>query len=198
MITRGEIRVVRDNWNSWKDVWEHQGEPWQNPLLVDGERFARFTQEYSVQRTIRKGAQEELRPRLLHQRSLKALLHDHTGQALDRLVDRLSQEFGTHDPPRRMTSVISKVAAFLAPHAFTAWDRYARSGLSSYLGAKQSETYADYLEKVNTSLDGDLGKEVRIACARYYPSEYARKQNRFHRRVLDVHLMIRGGRSLEP
>ena len=71
---------------------------------------------------------------------------------------------------------MSKIAAFLAPHAFIAWDEYARKGLNAVLERSLSykfDGYADYIANMNQLLSGEVGQRVRSACCNRYPTEYA-------------------------
>ena len=100
---------------------------------------------------------------------------------------RLHPEFGARG--RRFPSLLSKVAAFLAPYSFNAWDRYARRGVNLAYGRAGKQPFADYvsyLVDVNRLLDGEAGTLARRACPHWSVAKV--------RRVLDVSLMRLGGR----
>lgn len=196
-VANNDIKAARKNWKEWKDVFEHRGDPRDNPLLKDSCRFDKFLSSYSVGRTIRKGMRDNLR-KALCDTNLRSLLRDQSGKKLDNLECKLHRKFGTHRPRRKMISVMSKIAAFLAPHAFIAYDQFSRKGLNKLLERPKSRNfvcYADFLMEVNGILHGEIGRHIRKACVGKYPSKQTSLNNRFHRRVLDAYLMRLGDRS---
>ena len=122
-------------------------------------------------------------------------LHDKTGAALDREEAELRLRFGVQKGRRRVRSAVSKVAAFLAPHDFIAYDTFALKGLGKLIGvsAVKNFSYSEYLTTINKLFAGPLGLRIREVCTRY-PTNYASMKDRFHRRVLDTYLMRIGGR----
>jgi hypothetical protein len=129
---------------------------------------------------------------------LHDLLNDTSGKLLDARESALRAQFGTLGGKRGLRSAMSKIASFLAPHAFVAWDEYARKGLNMVLGRSLSYpfgNYAEYIGDMNRVLSSDIGERVRSACAGRYPTQYASERDRFHRRVLDVSLMRLGNRD---
>jgi hypothetical protein len=185
------VQVARANWADWQDVYEHGGPIRDNPLLADAGKFATFCREYSVGRTIRRGTRNELRVTLSEPRFSEAIQED-TG--LDILENEFRPRFGTCNGTRRMTSLLSKVAAFVKPERFVAWDKYARKGLSAVMaGTAPFQTYAEYLAAFDRAWDDPPGQQVRDYLLNRAQNE-SEKQPRFQRRVLDVCLMIKGGR----
>jgi len=197
-ILNRDVEIAEKNWRAWQDVFEHVGRPAQNPLLADIRRLSRFRNEYGINRTIRKGRHDEFRMRLRDPKfPLVVLLDDASGSMLDRQEGLLREEFGTYDGGHGLRSVLSKVASFLAPHTFVAFDKYALKGLNVTLGRPRSrrfDSYTEYLSDLNLLLDGEVGKQVRDICRNRYPTQYASQRDRFHRRVVDVYLMRVGGR----
>jgi hypothetical protein len=191
------IWTARKNWRNWKNVFEHRGAISDNPLLADPKTFRKFCAEYSVGRTIRKGTRDSLRAELASSTRFSNAIHDKSGQALDKCESHLRKRFGTYDGTRCMISALSKVAAFVKPERFVAWDRYARKGLNIVLGRSASapfESYAEYLGALNEAWNDGLGEQIK-ACLEGDRSHSADElKGRFLRRVLDVHLMRRGGR----
>lgn len=123
-VSEFQIRKAAQNWRDWQDVYEHAGSARDSPLLIDAAKFGKFLRMYSVQRTIRRSASDELRELLRSpQFQLTALLQDITGAALDQQEPSLREQFGVLQGQRGLRSALSKIAAFLAPHAFNAWDR---------------------------------------------------------------------------
>jgi hypothetical protein len=198
-ITERDLEIATKNWEQWQSVFEFQGPVANNPLLADSSTFAAFLDEYSVRRTIRRGTSDKLRITLSSPAfELQALLNDTSGKLLDAGEAGLRSQFGTLSGARGLRSAMSKIAAFLAPHAFIAWDDYARKGLNMVLErslSKKFDGYAEYITYMNRLLSGEFGERVRCACGNGYPTEYASRHDRFHRRVLDVALMRVGGRS---
>ena len=189
------LNKAAKNWRDWQDVYEHRGSERDNPLLADAARFGTFVKVYSVGRTIRCGTSDDLR-RLLRspQFLLTELLQDTTGAALDEEDFKLRKLFGTREGQRGLRSALSKIVAFLAPHAFNAWDTYALKGLAVQTCPLKIRTYTEYLTQINQLLGGGLGDCIREVCIDNYPTSYSEEQGRFHRRVLDRYLMDLGGR----
>jgi hypothetical protein len=133
VVRRHDVGVAKKNWRHWKRVFEYEGAVVDNPLLADEGLFNKFLHEYSVGRTIREGMRDRLRITLRDPSfKLQSLLSDRIGKLLDKQEAALRKRFGAHDPPRAILSALSKIAAFLAPDAFIAWDKYARAGLGKH------------------------------------------------------------------
>lgn len=197
---RRSIRVARKNWKAWRDVFEHRSTIATNPLLSDAKRFASFCKEYSVARTIRRGRQDEFRRSLIG--SLPEVVRDDSGRALVRLEEELRRRFGaksrarTHGGPNRIVSVLSKVAAFVRPDQFVAWDTYGKKGVKRVLGRTQEfQSYAEYLDAFDQVWNGQWGQQIRYLVATVPARSSFEREPRFLRRVLDVCLMKHGGRK---
>ena len=125
-----DVSIASKNWQVWKRVFEHASDPADNPLLTEACTFKNFISEYSVKRTIQGGKSDELRKRLRSSTDdLQKLLDDKSGRELDTQERVLRRDFGTHGGTRGVLSAVSKIAAFLAPDTFSAWDQYARAGV---------------------------------------------------------------------
>lgn len=198
MIEKADIQIATCNWKNWASVFEHRGEVFNNPLLANQEVFNRFAKEYGVARTIRKGCRDSLRNTLRsNEILLSEKLRDVTGRGIDELDENLRAEYGTCNGRRGLRSMLSKVAAFLAPSSFIAWDKYARVGLNIELNRTRSyvpSSYAEYLSDLNGLLNGEGGRLLAIELKDKYPTDYSSQDERFKRRVLDVYLMRVGGR----
>jgi hypothetical protein len=191
--------IARQNWNKWRVVFEHTGSIATNPLLADpGDRFRSFLNEYSVARTIRAGTHDRFRRELASSREFGEAIHDDSGHALDKLEYLLRPRYGTSSSPRQIISVLSKVAAFVRPERFVAWDQYGRKGINVLLGRNQNcpfTSYANYLKAFDDLWHGEPGKQIReFAASRPAPAA-AEIESRFLRRVLDVYAMKRGQRK---
>ena len=190
------IEQAQKNWERWNDVFEHDGPIDKNPVLADGARFASFCAEYSVHRTIWKGKRDEFRQKLIGSSKFSEAIQDCTGDSLDKLEQDLRPDFGSKRGKNRLTSVLSKVAAFVRPERFVAWDRFAKTGLNSVLGRRPSSpfnTYSEYLAAFDRVWDGQEGKHIKAYVAKGGHAE-VEGANRFLRRVLDLYLMKCGGR----
>jgi hypothetical protein len=191
------IQLARKNWCDWCDVFEHKGSVKTNPLLADSHRFASFCKEYSVGRTIRRGAREQLRLVLVEK--LRRATLDGTGRSLDELEEKLRPRFGTHGGTRRIISLLSKVAALLRPDRFVAWDTYAKRGVNIVLGRSASsgfDTYAEYLEAFDRAWGGPPGQQIRGYVMTNGTDSEVEREPCFQRRVLDMYLMKSGGRRI--
>jgi hypothetical protein len=127
-------------------------------------------------------------------------LEDTTGNALDRLESALRVHFGTRGGKRGVISALSKIATFVRPDRFTAWDEYARTGLNIALGHPQSRSfsnYAHYIGDFNAVWSGPIGEKIRSITERVAESP-VEKDLRFRRRVLDKYLMKVGGFVWNP
>ncbi|MFO8067140.1 MAG: hypothetical protein R6U11_06130 [Bacteroidales bacterium] len=198
MITAQDVHIAKANWKDWISVFEYEGAVEKNPLLIYPGVFNKFLGEYSVHRTIRAGKSDEFRKALCSGNvGLSDKLSDSSGKGVDDLEELLRWDFGTMEGKRRMMSVISKIAAFLAPANFIAWDKFARKGIIRLRGRRAThtyKTYAEYLFDMNYLLDGEMKDSLESICQYNYPSQYSSMNNRFNRRVLDVYLMRIGGR----
>ncbi|HEV2233817.1 MAG TPA: hypothetical protein VGV68_10485 [Terriglobia bacterium] len=191
------MNVARKNWNEWRDVFEHRGYLASNPLLADKDRFVRFLSEYSVGRTIWKGKREKLRMALTDHSTLRKAIQDDTGHALDNLERDLRPRFGSKKGKGRLVSALSKVAAFIKPERFVAWDRFARKGFNIELGRSDLSpfnNYSDYLAAFDSIWDSEVGRQIRNYVEKNDTHDQREHEPAFLRRVLDVYLMKRGGR----
>jgi hypothetical protein len=201
MIIPKDVHLAKRNWEDWISVFEHAGAAEENPLLAFPGVFNKFLAEYSVHRTIRAGTSNEFRKALSSGGTRLAYkLSDSSGKAIDEMEEMLRCDFGTQGGRRGMRSVISKIAAFLAPANFIAWDKFARKGIIVLRGRRAThayQTYAEYLDDVNHVLNYEMKDALISACKGNYPTQYSSENNRFQRRVLDVYLMRVGGRWKE-
>lgn len=210
MVTKQDVDAAANNWRNWQTVFEYAGSLQTNTLL-EYKKFHKFLREYSVGRTIERGKREAFRDWCRSQNSsLRLLLEDQTGMQLENQLVELTKKFGARikkpehkrfDIPRTPRSLLSKIASFLAPGNFIAWDNYACKGVKIEMRPTKRKAFPDYVAyraDVETLMSGRLGDQVRAACAGEYPSPHAAVGDRFHLRVLDVYLMRRGGRGSKP
>jgi hypothetical protein len=199
----GLLTIARENWNDWRDVFEHKGPISTNPLLDCRNTFRKFLAEYSVNRTIQAKTHDAFRLALRDSPQFEKAIGDGTGRALDEIELKLRESFGTHDPKYSIISVLSKVAAFVRPEQFVARDSYSMEGLKKVLkkvpalkASFQRNTYARYLEAFDHLWEEQPGKEIRNYKITD-PHAQVENEPRFLRRVLDVHLMQCGGREFK-
>lgn len=197
---REAIQAAQKVWMDWRNVFEHSGDINSNPILADSGRFSYFCNEWGVARTIRAGTSDEFRCTLRDSEDFLAALDDHTGAALDQLHDNvLRPRFGTRGGQKSVRSALSKIATFVRPAVFTAWDSYARPGLNLAVGRSKSawfESYADYLSIFNGVWNGVYGERIRETINSLSIPLKA-DDLCFGRRVLDLYLMREGGYSHE-
>jgi hypothetical protein len=121
-------------------------------------------------------------------------LHDDSGRMLEELEQELRPRYGTRGGTKRIISVLSKVATFMRPERFVAWDTFARRGMNLVLGRRVYSQFSDYpfyMHTFDTIWSGDLGDEIRAYVAKnaMQPIE---GEPRFLRRVLDLYHMESG------
>jgi len=200
------IENARRNWNEWRSVFEHAGSVDNNPLLTNPELFNKFVQEYSVGRTIWTGQRELFHFKLRGTEFIDAI-QDDTAMSLQKVANGWREDFGTiskNNPTKpvkahkAIISILSKIAAFLRPETFLAWDTYAKRGLNIASGKPASRSfqnnYCAYLEAVNAVWNGEIGQAIRDITAQ--STEQVEREPRFQRRVLDLYLMKLGGRNI--
>jgi hypothetical protein len=184
------MAVAYDNWQRWRRIFEDDG----YAVLSDPSLFDIFCQKYGVGRTIQAGKRDEFRLRLLER--MPQEIQDVSGKGIDHLDQSCRGEFGIQGA-RSLRSVISKVAAFLSPDQFMAWDIFARRGLlriSPPPHTGQCPCYAAYLHCLKKAFENGLKTPIQSAISKEKivctPNSTA-----FALRVMDVCLMISGGRE---
>jgi len=194
-LIRRAIHTARKNWDCWRDVFEHGSPINTNPLLESELRFRAFLKEYSVGRTIQRSTHEAFRAELRDKALFSDAVGEDSGRSLGELEVEMRKRFGTREGARSLISALSKIAAFVRPERFVAWDQYARRGINTLLDRKPSSrfaTYADYLGAFDQAWNGEAGQDIKEYLAKAGAQE-AKAQERFLRRVLDVCAMRIGG-----
>jgi hypothetical protein len=190
------IWVARETWDEWRDVFEHAGSLGTNPILADSSRFGYFCNSWRVARTLRAGTSDAFRCLLRDSQEFAAALDEHTGWALDELhANILQPRFGTRHGKRGVRSALSKVATFIRPEWFTAWDSFACAGLNIVIGHSMDagfESFSDYLANFNDVWTGPHGARIRDMMKSQAESTIE-SEPRFQRRILDLYLMSEGG-----
>jgi len=188
------LSFARFAWKDWHDFFEHQGPVCENPLLANSSRYHSFLTKWSVSRTLRSGVHEKFRETLRTSEEFLRALNDDSGQMLEELEHELRPEFGTRGGTKRIISVVSKVATFIRPERFVAWDTFARRGMNRILGRgsySQFSDYPHYLRSFDIVWNGDLGREIR-AYVTHNAIQPIEREPRFQRRVLDLYHMESG------
>ncbi len=180
------------NWCRWAADFEHKGDCAELPVLAHNERYRAFVSEYSLLRYYTLDEREQLRQKLYRSNAFKNALKPADGNGIDELAIQLTEEYPGFDTER---SFISKLAAFARPDTFVAWDRFARIGLSAVTNGPAKgnyRSYSEYLSAANGLQSAELGRKIDKYLDRSsLPTD---NRNAFRRRVLDVFLMVRGGR----
>lgn len=196
-IIEKSLNVARKTWKEWRDVFEHFGGIDSNPILNDYDKFKKFCHEYSVNRTIRKGTHKQLCDELRNSPLFAEAIRDDSGKFLDRLEVKLREKYGTQNG-KRVLSILSKVAAFVRPERFVAYDQYAKKGIMKVLSLPNNSlnSYAKYLLAFDTIWSQELGNKIKELSSQD-GMEIVEKEPRFQRRILDVYLMMLGHRKIE-
>ena len=94
----------------------------------------------------------------------------------------------------RHRSFLSKIAAFARPDVFIAYDSYARKGLVNLrVVEREPDDYQTYLKAVR-KLSSKIGKDIEKHLeGRSLPTGNGKAHQL---RILDVHLMLVGGRKI--
>jgi hypothetical protein len=205
MVTRRDVMAASQNWENLRKIFEHKCSPQKNPLFCKKD-FYKFLSNYSVGRTIQRGKRDKFRTWLISSNfDLTAMINDATGKTLDQNLVKVTKKFGTiqkrknyvsRGSRRAPISLVSKIASFLAPDKFIAWDTYARKGLNielSHSKWRPFPSYAAYLKDINFVMSCSVGNQVRATCKKYASKKLAKSRS-FHLRVLDQYLMRKGGR----
>jgi hypothetical protein len=198
------IHFASLNWIMWQDVWEHDGPAFDSPIFdpgienVDDSRFLEFVSEYSVLRYFTIDERQSIRGFVRSQDRIDVLVGNPDGSGIPALADAIFDEFG----PDRQESFASKLAAFLNPEVFVASDRFSRRGVYNYInhygdgGVTHAalDCYQTYLEYVNHIWAAEW-PAIELGLANIQGlAEVDHGNIGFQRRILDVLLMLNGGR----
>ncbi|NNK67906.1 MAG: hypothetical protein HKO95_14360 [Rhodobacteraceae bacterium] len=196
------------NWLAWEADYTHRnkGGTFETlPVLTEHKRFRTFLTEYSLARNIPGGGKDEEKEDFIKKRQKLVMCHfrkeaptHRRATDVDEYACRLASECnkGGHGlPPLPQKgsqkvaisrSLVSKVFAFWNPAAYPPFDRFAKQGLNT------PANYKSFNEAFHTKFD--------VFAVIYNLPEYHKKrisladQQGFKARVLDVLLMIKGGR----
>ena len=183
--------IAGANWIMWRSDFEYVGPYNQMPVLADQDRFLTFVSEYSLFQRQTEAARLCARTAIMAY-NLHLAFGDSTGIQIDLLAQNLQASGGTlNEEP----SLLSKLAAFAEPSRFNAYDGSARKGLRKWTPGfrrgNQSE-YQTHCTRIDVALAGALGQRIGAYLAAHTPP--TTDVPGFTRRVLDVYLMIEGGR----
>jgi|GEM_PF-1609920 len=197
------------NWSDWRRDFEHSGKPDEIPILNDQARFHRFCQEYSVLRYKTLERKKEVWVFLCKKNRILNAVTDTSGLRIDHLAKEISKEFSSPDDEDKFEeprSLLSKLASFIRPAEFIAYDRYARRGAhyvanrSAYPVAPAGgplryplknfpyNNYSDYRRDVRKIQKGSAGNQIRNFIGNDPRGEA------FTLRVIDCCLMMVGNR----
>lgn len=195
------IKLVRtETWGEkWRDLFLYDGEIETHPVFKL-KTWNTFCVEWSVGRTIREKKRDDLRLHLAQSRDFEEALQDSSGKKLGQFATYLSTDYGARrngSKPAVILSAISKVATFIKPKIFVAWDTYAAKGVNLTFErsatAKYKGGYSQYLADFNQIWKGEHGRCIRTTLIDDNITE--EQDDRFGRRVLDLYLMNLAGRE---
>ena len=185
----------------WRAERDYNGEINSLHLLTCCKCFGDFVNEYSVGRGIEAKGQGALREYLLVG-NLERAMKDHDGQGLEALALELNDKDFTKNVCR---SLVSKVAALANPREFVPYDSFARDGIGK-LREDINSSFVDFnknpIPKKRDTIDAFYKNvNVVIGCTKAEVQKYydAMEQEKptfetFHRRIVDLYLMAKGGR----
>jgi hypothetical protein len=180
------------NWLTWHADFEFAGDVAHLPVLQHHDRYRHFIKSYGLLRGKTYVQRCLLRRKLYKSKAFRIAVIDETGIGIEKLACLLRKQNLVSSVER---SFLSKLAAFAKPASFVAWDRFARRGVSTLTGGPKNgdyQTYADYLRGVNRLLNDPLGEDIQCFLKnRKLPTD---NRDAFVRRVIDVYLMVQGGR----
>lgn len=176
------------NWEDWRCCFEDP--PEKLAIYEDRELFGKFVKEYRLLRGERSQNREKLQGWMTRNGRVNKLIDKEDGSGVESLLEEMKRDkFMGH------RSFLSKIAAFSRPEVFIAHDSYASKGLVN-LGVvpRAPGDYVTYLEavrKLKCAILPDMEEHLE---GRNIPTE---NETAFHLRVLDVHLMMSGGRRMK-
>ncbi len=154
---RDAISSASANWRNWRPCWEHEGDWREHPLLATQLWFGCFVWEYGLGRTFARNRACDLRAALRESQEFCAAVEHGDETQLERAAVTIPKRlYGLNeqdDVPRRLTSLTSKVATFIRPSAFMAWDTQATAGLRSLtkgLGLDAAPSLAPYQRRARS------------------------------------------------
>jgi hypothetical protein len=187
-----DVEETRQYWRQWQYVLEDDGPPTKNRLLSDPSIFSTFALQHGVGRSIRAGTRDLLRQTLARSDyPIVALLTDCAGNELDRQERLLRPMFGTNGTAgTSLRAPLSKLAAMLPPRCLYPWDRHVHAILEiSGTSTAPLSSYAAYSARMNLLFVQGIKDRIERLSQRHYPSAYAAKNDRFHKRVMYVYLL---------
>jgi len=189
--------IASSNWLLWQDVWEHQGEPNNSPIFQQ-EKFLKFVSEYSVLRYVDENRRIEILNYIHDNYDLYGIIDNLDGYGIGLLTDDIQENFGGN----RQHSFSSKLAAFLRPEVFLASDRFSKAGVRSYFEnqlnqrtpAAHYNNYVKYLTACNVIWERENPYIIEHLNIINGFENINTNNLAFQRRILDVLLMMHGGR----
>lgn len=179
--------IAARNWEHWRCCYELPAE--ELPICEDPKLFRKFFKEYGLLQGEKMKDRKRLRIWMTKNGRLTMLTNKKDGSGVESLLDEMKGSgFMRH------RSFLSKLAAFSRPDVFIAYDSFARKGLVNLgVAEKEPQNYIVYLEAVR-KLQCDIRKDIEKHLeGRIIPTK---NNEAFQLRVLDVYLMISGGRVI--
>lgn len=194
------FNIASSNWLLWQDVWAYKGQQVKDSPIFQRERFLKFSSEYSVLRYVKTDTRYDICRYIRDNYGPHRLIESVDGLGVEELTSNIFDKFGGD----RHHSFSSKIAAFLNPTVFLASDRFSRAGARKYLidrmgynhNAEHYGNYVNYLNACNEIWNREqAGFAARLATLEGW-QQIDTTNLAFQRRMLDVLLMMNGGRWL--
>lgn len=185
--------IAGANWVEWRDCYEfNEHDVDQHPVLVNIQRYSQFLRQYAVLRGVSGEMREDVRQALVGSGRISWMVETDYGNRCEDLADKLARLFPGLGMQR---SFLSKLGAFAHPSRFVAWDQYALRGAALAFNGPDGggyETYPAYLNAIDENwprCEERISGEIVTS-----PVTGGQLNKAYKRRVLDVTLMIIGGR----
>jgi len=190
--------IACENWRIWRADFEFTGHAGNLPILSKPERHKAFLAEYNPLRGIAgkgEGSEGDLLYKQLCKPGVFQRMINHSNGAG---IDTLNEELANHLLiSKSKLSYLSKLATFSRPETFLPWDSFARKGVAKLNnGPAQGnyKKYVDFLSSANRVWDDHACNAIETFLNGRSISASNGHREGFSRRMLDVCLMLEGGR----
>ncbi|MDR3505139.1 MAG: hypothetical protein P4L52_02740 [Acidocella sp.] len=167
------------------------------PITTGQLRFLAFATSYGVLRGHNISARLHAQGAISSAPNLQAAFTNLTGAGIDTLAASLRTSDGTLNV---QLSLLTKLVTFYDPARFNPCDSFSMRGLAAWCPTYTPRgTYQDFCTEVNNVLAGPLGTAIQtylVVNAVCLPKTTTTVA--FQRRMLDIYLMLEGGRWKPP
>lgn len=196
------LHYAEANWSNWRLCWTHQGDWRSHPILATQVWFGCFVWEYGLGRTFTRTDAAKIRKLIRESESFKNAVEKGCADSLQAAVSEI-MPLKQNGKERRNTSLITKVAAFVRPEKFIAWDTYASAGLRKLKG-KRTHVFGDSISKYERLAQNIVTGEISFPWWTHclpridqLADQLEASHQAIRMRVLDNIAMIAGARSLD-